>query len=82
MITETQQVAIYNKTVPLIEEDLVAKGLNREQAQVFAVEIVLQYIIEAQDDPGPKMPKHSYGIKIGPGTGIINLFLTFNPSTI
>lgn len=81
MLTESQQTAIFNKTVPMIEEDLVRKGLNRNQAQVLAVEMVLDYIIEAQDDPGPNMPTHSYGIKIGPGRGDINLFLTFAPNT-
>lgn len=81
MLTESQQTAIFNKTVPMIEEDLVRKGLNRNQAQVLAVEMVLDYIIEAQDDPGPNLPRHSYGVKIGEGTGDINLFLTFAPNS-
>ena len=80
MLSETQQTLIFNKTVPIIEEDLVAKGLNRNQTQALAVETVLEYIIEAQDEIGPVLPRHSYGIKIGEGTGVINLFLTFEPN--
>lgn len=82
MLTTVQQNAIFSRTVPPIEADLIRQGLRPDQAIVLATEIVLSYIIEAQDDPSPTLPKHSYGIKIGPGKGFINLFLTFQPNTL
>jgi len=80
MLTPEQQNKIYRETTPSVENDLVSKGLRRDQAQRLAEDIVLSYIIECQDEPNPILPKHSYGIKIGPGKGIINLYLTFEPN--
>lgn len=81
MLTSAQQHNIFDQTVPRIQADLVLKGLRPDQAILLATELVLNYIIEAQDEPNPILPKHSYGIKIGPGKGTINLFLTFQPNT-
>lgn len=81
MLTAAQSSHIFEQTMPRVQADLVLKGLRPDQAAILASELVLSYIIEAQDEPTPILPKHSYGIKIGEGKGTINLFLTFQPNT-